>query len=169
MWVKLDDQYHENPKVLSVGLGARWIHVASMSWCGKHQTDGVIPRRRAFQLGSEDETCRPIEWIQELVNAGLFEKHGDDAYLVHDFLEYNPSVADVESGRYMMTEQRRSAGRARTRNATRDAQGRLVKGNRAIEEPDESSQTSSGASGAAGPRPPRRRSRRRAGCCRAPA
>jgi uncharacterized phage protein (TIGR02220 family) len=126
-WGRLDDEYHENRKILSVSFGARWIHVAAISWCSKHQTDGVIPKRKAYQLGAEDEACRPIEWIQELLSTGLFEEHGDAEYLVHDFLVYNPSAEENAARREAIEEKARKGGQARIHGARRDARGRLVR------------------------------------------
>jgi len=130
MWARIEDTYHENPKVLSVSHAARWMHVASITWCSKYLTDGVIPRRMAWRLGAEDETSTPNQWIDELLRAGLWEKHGDD-YLVHDFLEYNPSREEVlERRRATLSRKERSqqkrGGQSRASDAPRDDRGRML-------------------------------------------
>jgi len=32
-WARFDDQYHRNPKVLSVAASSRWLHAASVTHC----------------------------------------------------------------------------------------------------------------------------------------
>lgn len=120
MWAKLDDHYYDNPKILSVSIQARWIHTAAICWCAANLTDGRIPKRQAWKLGAEDENSRPGEWIQELVQANLFEPSGPDAFRVHDYLAYNPSKAQVleqreehELRRKEFLEHQKAAGEAR--------------------------------------------------------
>lgn len=137
MWAKLDDHYHDNPKILSVSIQARWIHTAAISWCSEHLTDGVIPRRQCWKLGAEDETSRPGEWIQELVRANLLEVAGPDAYRVHDYLEYNPTKEEAETSNWVASEQRRAAGKKRANAAKRDEKGRLLPRSDPAEHPAE--------------------------------
>lgn len=133
MWAKLDDHYYDNLKILSVSIQARWIHTAAICWCSQHLTDGVIPRRQAWKLGAEDESSRPGEWIDELLRANLFEPSGPDAYRVHDFLEYNPTRADVleqraeqERRRQEFLERQKAAGEARAAGVERGNGGRFT-------------------------------------------
>lgn len=42
-WVKLDDGFFRNPKVVSVGKDAKFLYVAALCYCGANITDGRIP------------------------------------------------------------------------------------------------------------------------------
>lgn len=126
MWAKLDDHYHDNPKILSVSKAARWVHTGAISWCCKHLTDGVIPRAQAWRLGSDGEDDRPGEYIRELVDARLFEDLGNGSYQVHDFLDYNPSRDEAEARQLAIQEQRREAGKKRAEGGSRGDRGRFA-------------------------------------------
>jgi hypothetical protein len=70
-------------RVAAIGLWTRAI-----SWCNRFLTDGHVPRGRISKLDGSPELA------DALVAMGMFE---DDAtgYLIHDFLHFNPSRAEV--------------------------------------------------------------------------
>ncbi len=135
MWGKLDDGLWKNEKLLGVSFGARWLYIAGISFCGEQLTDGVITRTMAWKLAVEDEHSRPQEWIDELVNARLWHCRDDGSFEINDYLEYNPSRAEVtameQSGEVSLTRFRRrqrAAGQARAAKAGRQ-RGRFAKRN----------------------------------------
>lgn len=110
-WVRLDDGYPEHPKVDRVGPLAAWLNVCAWAYSARNLTDGFVPAERVNRLADVKE---PGKLAATLVAAGLWEpagaacekcadKRGDanavaaagSGYLVHDYLEYNPSREDV--------------------------------------------------------------------------
>ena len=89
-WVKIDDLMNQNEKVRSVSLAARWSYVSSICRSGATCSDGVI---RAGDLNLVDAT---LKIAKELVAAGLWETTSRDSYVVHDYLVYNRSRAQIE-------------------------------------------------------------------------
>lgn len=95
-WVRLDDQFADHPKVLRLSSDAFRLHVSAMCYCSAQLTDGrvtpLLTRRLTWFVTD------PSQIINELVTAGLWESDGDD-YIIHDYLEYNPSADDVRQQR----------------------------------------------------------------------
>lgn len=87
-WVKLDDGFPNNPKVASVSLRARWLHLVAMCYCGRNLTDGALSSRAVRVVVAEADV--PRKHVDELHHAGLWDRAAD-GYLIHDYLEYNPS------------------------------------------------------------------------------
>lgn len=137
VWVRLDDAILDNPKVIRVGPIGFALHVAAMTWCGRNCTDGFIPEAKAKQTLSTTWTTAEADdgkeqiWelaatskhagfeghevvreaIRLLVSVGLwhedFDARGNFGYRLHDYLEYNPSRAEIQS----KSEKRAAAGR----------------------------------------------------------
>ncbi len=95
-WLKLDDQMADHPKFLVLGDDYETglaVYIAGLCYCGKHLTDGLIPRVRAHTLTPSAERMAP-----RLVEVGVWHDEGA-AYRVHDFLEYNPTKEKVLANR----------------------------------------------------------------------
>lgn len=104
-WVKVDDSFQGHPKFLDVGLAGIGLWTAGNAYCSAYLTDGHIPKSalRRLTLG---EPCD--EAIAQLIDAGLWDERDDgDGWDVHDYLDYNPSAAEVRS----LREKRAAAGR----------------------------------------------------------
>lgn len=111
-WVRLDDQLHAHPKVrrawracpASVGL-----HALALSYCGAYLTDGDVPDDFvADQLPDEAAAAAATSALEA---AGLWERNGD-GWRVHDYLDLNPSRADVERERAAKRKAGKKGGRA---------------------------------------------------------
>jgi len=87
-WAKLDDQFHDHPKVESCSFAARGLWATALSWCVDRLTDGFVPN--AWLRTHE----APQELADELVSAGLWEPTGK-GYQFHDWADYQPMKADV--------------------------------------------------------------------------
>lgn len=97
-WVKLDDNFPDHPRVVGLTDRAFRTHVAGLCYCAKYLTDGNVPTSALRAIG-------PRKTAQELEAAGLWAKT-DHGWMIRDYLDYNPSRADVETER----ERRREAG-----------------------------------------------------------
>jgi hypothetical protein len=95
MWVKLDDGICENKKILAIGPNAFAVYVAGLVYCGKNLTDGFIPEIRLRSLLDQTKitVARRI-----LVERRLWEEV-PGGIQVHDYLDYNPSKAQVQARR----------------------------------------------------------------------
>ncbi len=112
-WGRIDDSFYDHPKLDRLGpdrLPAIGLHWLAVSWCNRWLTDGVVTRDRVEKLGGSAALA------DALVVACLWERH-PDGYLIHDFLEFNDSRADVEGRRRAERDKKRAqrnagAGRA---------------------------------------------------------
>ena len=96
VWARLDDQFHDHPKLAEFDpdlmLPAVGLHMLAISWCADRLTDGFIPAMQPRRLagGVVDNLTA------ELVRVGLWDKH-PKGFEIHDYLDYNPSKAQVEA------------------------------------------------------------------------
>lgn len=99
-WVRMDDQFPEHPKTLNAGPLAAWLDVAAWGYSSRYLTDGIVPREVIDRLAHFDgikKNGKPIrnhDLAERLVASGLWKPH-PDGYEIHDYLDYNPSRADV--------------------------------------------------------------------------
>jgi hypothetical protein len=107
-WVRIDDAFADHPKIVQAGSRAAWLDVAAMCWSSRHLTDGFIPAKQVRRLTDEPN---PDELAQALVDAGLWETR-PDGFLVHDYLDYNPSAKEVRAQREYISKERSRAGKA---------------------------------------------------------
>lgn len=105
-WVRLDDQFPGHPKVVKAGPPAAWLHVAGLCYCARYLTDGFVSDAALMGMGQYGRS-RAQSLAERLVGAGLWE-HSDGGYVIHDYLDYQPSRERVEQQR----QQKRSAGQA---------------------------------------------------------
>jgi uncharacterized phage protein (TIGR02220 family) len=123
-WVRLDDGFPDHPKVVKVGPLGETLQVRALCYAGRHLTDGFIPleavQRLTVGLGRTKE-----KWSSLMVKAGLWEER-DGGFVVHDYLEYNPSRDEVLEARRVAEERSRKGGLARAEQAKRE-RGRFSK------------------------------------------
>lgn len=103
-WVRIEDTFYDHPKVLAAGLAAIGLHVVALCYCNSKLTDGAVPKAAVRLLGGTTAQAA------RLVAAGLWQST-DDGWLIHDFLDYNPSRASVMEHRQRVSEERSKAGR----------------------------------------------------------
>lgn len=133
-WVRIDDHFDENPKIARVGAAGIAFYVVGLAYCNRNLTDGFIPWAVAQRLvslewigagedGDFERLCsttetvlddrvaafplRPDDVIELLVEAGLWE-HAPGGYRIHDYTDFQPTRAEVESERAA----KQAAGRA---------------------------------------------------------
>lgn len=101
-WARFDERYPGNRKVRRLSDAAFRLDVSAICWSNEHLTDGKIPDDDLETIG---DVKRAKSAANELVRKGRWEQL-DDGYLIHDFLEYNPSKEKVLAQR----EAKRKAG-----------------------------------------------------------
>lgn len=100
MWFKVDDRWHDHPKVLQVGNEAAGIWARMGSWSANYCTGGVVPHAKALAIAG---AMAPLEQLQKV---SLLERDGD-TWIMHDWSDYNPSADEARE----YTEKKRNAGR----------------------------------------------------------
>jgi len=91
-WFKVDDSLYSHPKWVAASPAAKALWVTAGSWCASQLTDGHVPRHVLPIVGGKPRAA------QELVDLGLWEMNGN-GWVFHDWLELQPSRADVEAAR----------------------------------------------------------------------
>ena len=89
-WVKLDDQFLNNPKVVRAGKDGRLLYLASLLYCGGQLTDGNIPREALNLLAGMADIDNGKACGKRLLEVGLWEET-PEGYCIHDYLKYNPT------------------------------------------------------------------------------
>lgn len=141
VWVRLDDQFDQNPKVAQVGPLGIALWTVGLAYCNRNLTDGFIPwttaqsllsweylgpeepdgRRRRYQIsttcGMAGNTVTNADVIEMLLDAGLWEEL-PNGYRVHDFSEFQPTKEQVLAER---ESSKARTARSRARNAASNA------------------------------------------------
>jgi len=112
-WVRLEDQFDEHPKIAALSDTALALFVCGLGYCNRNLTDGFIPTAVG---NGKLRYCdgNPVPAIRELVAAGLWEQVGG-GWLVHDFLDYQPSKEKVLEDRAKKQAAGRAGGQASAR------------------------------------------------------
>lgn len=101
-WFKVDDTAHSHPKLLRAGNAALGLWLRAGAYAAQHLTEGVVPGVVAQLYGTAPQA-------RKLVAAGLWHEHGHACgrcvqpaagdYVMHDYLQYNPTRTKVEAKR----------------------------------------------------------------------
>jgi hypothetical protein len=110
-WFKVDDGFHDHPKVLTAGNAAIGLWTRCGSYASKQSTNGFIPNAIAHAYGTKTV-------IEKLVGSGLWIRV-DGGYQMHDFLDYNPTADQVKADRRAAAE-RQAKWRESRRESRRD-------------------------------------------------
>ena len=118
-WARFDDRYPSNRKVRPLSDAAFRLDVSAVCWCNENLTDGRI---KQDELALVADIRKYAEAAAELVKRGRWIQQ-DDGWLIHDFLRYNPTRAQVLADREKAAERQRKAREAAKarRDAARDA------------------------------------------------
>jgi hypothetical protein len=95
-WGRVDDTLYDHPKLEKLGrnrLAGVGLNTLAVSWCNRFLTDGHVPVAALRKIGGS------VVLADALVDAGLWEHEGHDGYLIHDFLDYNESKAQIVAKR----------------------------------------------------------------------
>jgi hypothetical protein len=105
-WVRSDDNEPNHPKIFRAGPAAYGYFQAAKCYCSRYLTDGFIPVGDLSIVLPGVTFRQAMALVIRLVDCGLFDKK-DDGWLVHDYLDYNPSREQVLERR----DERAAAGR----------------------------------------------------------
>lgn len=126
-WVRISDDFYDNEKMGELGPVAIALWIASLAYCNRNLTDGFISANKIRGLidcsgleisqTHDGHTSPESEAIRELVLAGVLHQAGHNCttctvaqegqgndpnpkgrrYLIHDYLEYQMSKAEIEA------------------------------------------------------------------------
>lgn len=113
-WVRFDDQFPYHRKVARLSDQAFRLHVSAIFWSALNLTDGWVP---AESIPDTAPGLRRLEGLAaELVARDVWHaaEHickdcimPPDGWIIHDYLEFQPSKAQVEAERAAARERQR--------------------------------------------------------------
>jgi len=132
-WAKFDDMFPWSRKVRRISDAAFRLHVSGIVSCARDLTDGIITQDDMDEL----PPMRGLDKrLAELVDGGLWHVKGHrcgkcaqpptGAWVIHDYLDYNPTKADVDAEKAAARDRQRKrrlarAGVATDQDVTRDS------------------------------------------------
>ena len=108
-WGKIDDGLHKSVKWRRTNKGGQALWTTALSWCMDEMNDGRVPSDLLAYLGGRRADA------QSLVASGLWHET-DDGWEFHDWLDHQPSRAEIEHKREQQRERKRRW--AESQNAT---------------------------------------------------
>lgn len=87
----LDEGWHGWPEIVRAGSAAAGLYSRCGSWIADNATDGLVPAELARMYGT-------AEWIQRLVDVGLWRIEGD-GFRDLRYFPTNPTKAEIEKKR----------------------------------------------------------------------
>ena len=99
-WVRFDDRFYNNRKIMSVSLPARWLYVSALCVANQHSSDGRIDEvAQECLLVAVGRSGNFDALAGELVRAGLWIDNGDTTFEIHDYREYQLSAEEQRKER----------------------------------------------------------------------
>lgn len=109
-WVRFDDQFPIHRKTARLSDAAFRLHVAAIFWSARNLTDGFVSKEDLEDVCTR--VRRPMVHVAELILRGVWHladeacpseqcsaPHAGDGWVIHDYLEYQPSAGRVRSER----------------------------------------------------------------------
>jgi len=110
-WARFDDDFPQHPKIVGLSDQAFRLHVSAVCYANQKLSDGAIQESVLTILLPGAGRAAVKRRALELADAGVWEKQPDGNYLIHDFLEYNPTREKVLGSRDELSRKRADAGR----------------------------------------------------------
>lgn len=160
MWLKLPDEYGDDPRHAGHGAALLGADVAGQLYAARHFTDGVVAERVFTGRLLLDDNAD--ELLELLVDVGLWHRPGhacsdcgqppEGQVVSHEYLQNNPTRAQAEDRR----QKRAAAGQ---KGGRRSGQTRRAKSEHTS--PDEATAKANGSARASHANEPRTRTRTR--------
>lgn len=130
-WARFDDAFTDHPKIRAVGVMAELLAMRAVVYAARYETDGFIRRSSLDQLTHGIPT--PKRQVSSLIREKLWEEV-DDGWIIHDYLHFHPSKAELEAKRQAARE--RMANVRANKQRTEPEQTDPVRENFALPRPD---------------------------------
>lgn len=121
-WVKVDDEFLDNHKVLIAGPLPAYLYLAGLIWTNHARKDGWIPDYQLRRLvdwngisaphpdTGEVVQVDPAALAKKLVDVGLWRRV-DDGFEIHDYSKYQPQSDEAFAKRKEISAKRSEAGK----------------------------------------------------------
>lgn len=103
-WGKIDDSAHEHRKFRRAGLEATGLYWMAVSYSARYLTDGRV--HGDWLEARVPHPKKRVHLLHVLVEHELFEENGS-GYVIHDYLDHNPSKQEVLDRREKQAEKKR--------------------------------------------------------------
>lgn len=107
-FARLETTARNHRKFRRLDAGAIGLWAMGLIYCQDQLTDGRIPADEIPLLISATPLRRLTVYAEALVQAGLWERAGPDCFVVHDYLDWNPSKDQVMKDRAASKERMRA-------------------------------------------------------------
>lgn len=94
-WVRFEDDYLGSQKLSTLSTAAIALDMAGIIYAGQHLRDGHLTARDVEVVAAQIAIKQPRGILGELVRVGRWDVEADGGYGIHDYLEYQPSRAQV--------------------------------------------------------------------------
>lgn len=97
-WARFDDRWPTHPKLLAAGLEAKGLDASGICYAAGQETDGFIPDSALLIIAAGHRNPRKVAAV--LVGVGRWSRDDErKGYIIHDYLEYNPTRESREADR----------------------------------------------------------------------
>lgn len=110
-WFKVDDTAHSHPKLRSAGTAAIGLWTLGGSYAAQYLTDGMVHSAFVKMNGTAPQIARLVKarlWHPARHDCDRCVQPADGDYVIHDYLDYNPSRARVLAERKKAADKKRS-------------------------------------------------------------
>jgi hypothetical protein len=118
IWVKVDVDFPDHPKILEVGPLVGWVYLSCLCWSRRYLTDGFISHAALSHCyGKIEHLCGPelgslLPLATRLLETGLFSASEEgDGYWIHDYANHQQTKQTVANARERLSRIRAEAGR----------------------------------------------------------
>lgn len=106
-WTRLDDGFHQHPKILALSDAAHRLYVDTLNWAVGNLTDGRVPDYLPNVCLPHGNLKTRRAAAGELVAAGLWTLNGN-GWVIHDFNVYQETKEEVQARREKWSNRKRS-------------------------------------------------------------
>ena len=133
-WIKLSEDFFDDPKIISAGPDAAMLYVAGLCYCSRLLTDGVIPKGAVERFTPIRPVKKNAAAIVALISVGLWSDKAE-TFIVRKYTDHQSTKADVEA--------KREAARVRMnkRRSSHEVQANKERSSREVHEPDTETDT----------------------------
>lgn len=98
-WARLDDGFHDHPKVDGLSLAAVGLYTLCLTWAHRHRRTALIQGHVTVARVKKVAGRQADTLAAELVASGLWEVEPNSGWIIHDFADYLPKERDPDERR----------------------------------------------------------------------
>ena len=117
-WARIDDKFLDNPKVRKAGKEATYLYISALIYSSSELTEGFIGDECLGLVAFKGFVQKEKTHANKLVECGLWFRV-DGGYQINDYLEYNPTKAEIEQARAKKAAAGRKGGIASAKQSGR--------------------------------------------------